>query len=119
MGAGDRTNRHEATRRELAEKLVELEAGIKPAVADIDAVKDELRAIAIELEEGFREEPLLDGKKWRVSVSRETFEECTGTEPVLNIDAFLDLPKARQEKLVEEGFVRIVRVYKSGAAPRV
>lgn len=81
----------------------------------IEAIKTELKAIA--LSDGkFRETFVGVGY---VSVSPATPEEVTGEKPVLIVSSWTGLRQARQEKLIEEGLVKIEAIVKGAYHGRV
>lgn len=108
--------RIEAKRREIAERLLRREAEVAELLRLIDEDKDALRTLSIEAGEGFTIEAK-DLGTVHVTAGREA--ELTGTKPQLVVAAFLRLTPKRQEKLVEDGLVEIVEVWKKGAKPSV
>lgn len=74
----------------------------------IEAIKTELKAMA--LANGKFRETFVD--IGFVSVSPATPEEITGERPVLIVPAWSDLKPARQEKLIEDGLVKVEPIVK-------
>jgi hypothetical protein len=83
----------------LAERLLDLQIEIEPALARIGELKEDLRAIAEERDEGFIEEIAGKGVV-EVKAGRE--REFKGLLPELKPEAFLALPESRQQKLKEQ-----------------
>ena len=103
-------------RRATAKKLISLEHKIADDVADIDGLKDELRAIATEAGAGFTEEFAEEGK---VKVSAGSEKEFKGTMPALVPEVFLDLPAQERQRLIKKGIVLEERQYTRGSKPSV
>ena len=103
-------------RRAIAERLLSLEKEVAERLRLIDEAKDELRALSLEAGEGFEIE-IEDLGTVQVKAGRE--KELTGTRPELVVATFLALTEARRKKLVEDGIVEIVKVWKAGAKPSV
>jgi hypothetical protein len=105
------------TRLELCRELLNLRRD--PAFAEafdrIEAIKTELKSIAA-TEGKFRETFVGIGY---VSVSPATPEEVTGEKPVLVVSAWSALKPARQEKLLEDGVVKIDPIVKGAYHGRV
>jgi len=99
-------------RRATAKKLISLERKIAGDVADIDGLKDELRAVATEAGAGFAEE----GK---IKVSAGSEKEFKGTMPALVPEVFLDLPPQERQRLIKKGIVVEERQYTRGSKPSV
>jgi hypothetical protein len=103
------------SRRALAQQLVDLTTEIAPAVAKIDEVKEDLRVLAEDEGQGFIEE--VTGGAVEVKAAREkTFR---GIVPELKVEAFLSLPEARQQKLIEQGLVAMTQQFSSAARASV
>lgn len=102
------------TRSELCRELLDIELRHRDVFARIDAIKAELKGKAL-LEGKFRE-TFADG---HVAVSPATAEEITGEKPVLIVAAWAELKPARQDKLLEDGLVRIEPIVKGAYYGRV
>lgn len=103
-------------RQEIAERLVRREAEVAELLRLIAEDKDELRALSIKAGEGFALEVKGLGS---VEVRAGRAKELTGTSPELVVSAYLALTEGRRKKLVEDGLVKIVEVWKSAAKPTV
>jgi hypothetical protein len=103
-------------RRTVAERLLRRETEVAETLRLIDEDKDALRALSGQAGEGFAIEVKGLGT---VTVTARRKKELTGTSPELVVAAYLGLSEARQKKLVEDGIVAIVKVYKAGAKPSV
>ena len=101
----------------LCRELIDLRRN--PAFAKafdrIEAIKVELKAIAL-ADGKFRETFVGIG---HVSVSPATPEEVTGEKPVLVVSAWNELKAARQDKLLEDGVVKIEPIVKGAYHGRV
>lgn len=89
-------------RDSLAAELVEIE---KRQTLD-NARKKEIKVALLEAANGENYKVAIPGLGV-VKVSAPKDARCTGTAPQIVVEAFLDLPRARQEKLVEQGVVTI------------
>src|SRR5258708_82411 len=105
------------TRRELCEELLDLRRDpvIATAIDRMDAIKSELKDLA-RTEGKFRETFVGIGY---VSASPATPEEMLGEAPVLVVTAWSALKPARQEKLMEDGLVKIEPIIKGAYHGRV
>jgi hypothetical protein len=104
------------TRHSLAERLLDLQLEIAPALALIDELKEQLRAIAQEDDEGFTEQ--IAGKGIvEVKAGREP--ALKGVLPELVPQAFLALSEARQQKLRQQGLVILTENWSPAARPSV
>jgi hypothetical protein len=104
------------SRQGIAERLLDLQIEIAPALALIDELKEQLRTIAQENDEGFIEE--IAGKG-RVEVKAGREKELKGVLPELVPQAFLALSGARQEKLRTQGLVVMTENWSPAARPSV
>lgn len=103
------------TARELCEELLGIERDNAAVFTRIDAIKAELKCKAV-VDGKFRETfPGLG----HVSVSPPTAEEVTGEKPVLLVAAWAALKPARQDKLLEDGLVKIEPIVKGAYYGRV
>lgn len=91
--------------RELAEELVKLRAQHGPMFDRVDELKSALKSDATE---NFKEVFAGIGE---VSVSAPKKGKFKGTVPELVAEAYLKLPDARREKLIEQGLVANVDQY--------
>lgn len=98
------------TRLELCRELLQLRIDNGPALSRMDAIKTELKAIATK-DGKFRETFVGIGY---VSVSPESAGKFKGDFPIVNVEAWKALKPARQDKLIEDGIVKIESQY-SGA----
>ncbi len=98
------------TRSELCRELLQLRVDNGPAFDRIEAIKTELKAHA-GADGKFRETFVGIGY---VSVSPESAPKFKGDFPVVNVEAWKALKSARQDKLIEDGIVKIESQY-SGA----
>lgn len=98
------------TRLELCRELLQLRIDNGAALTRMDAIKTELKAIA-GTEGKFRETIVGVGY---VSVSPESPPKFKGDFPIVDVEAWKALKPARQEKLLEDGIVKIESQY-SGA----
>lgn len=105
-----------AARRKLAEKLVDLQAEIAPALQKIDDLKDQLREASIEAGEGFTEEVTGKGT---VEVTAEHKAAFKGLMPTLVADAFLALKDAAKKKLRDDGLVIDKKLFTRASRPSV
>lgn len=103
------------TRTALCDELINLHNKNRSVFERIDAIKTQLKAIALE-DGSFRETFVGLGY---VSVSPAKPERIEGEAPELEVAAFQDLPDARREKLITQGLVRIVPIVKSAYHGRV
>jgi hypothetical protein len=103
------------TRAELCRELLDIERDNAAIFDRISAIKTELKSIA-GTEGKFRETFVGLGY---VSVSPATPEEMTGEKPVLIVPAWSALKPARQEKLLEDGLVKIEPIIKGAYHGRV
>jgi hypothetical protein len=97
-----------AHRRGLCEELVGLHRDNSSVFDRIEAIKAELKLIATDAGEPFRE--VIAGKG-QVSVSPPKDGEFKGNVPTLKAEAWNDLTDARRERLLEQGLVEIVAEY--------
>ena len=91
-------------RRSLCIELLELFRKHDPIFKRVDAIKAELKKLAADAGENFKEEIVAQGS---VSVSRPKKGEFKGSFPVLQPAAWLDAKPAAREKLIEKGLVKI------------
>jgi hypothetical protein len=98
------------TRLDLCRELLQLRIDNGPALTRMDAIKTELKAMA-GVDGKFRETIVGVGY---VSVSPESAPKFKGDFPIVNVEAWKALKPARQEKLLEDGVVKIESQY-SGA----
>jgi phosphoglycolate phosphatase-like HAD superfamily hydrolase len=103
-------------RDEIAERLLRREKKIAEDLRLIDEDKDALRALSDKAGEGFTVEIKDLGT---VAVTGRREKELTGTSPQLVIAHYLGLTEARRKKLVADGLVEIVEVWKKAAKPSV
>lgn len=96
------------SRRALAEELVGLHRAHGDHFARMDDLKSALRKIATAAGENFKEEFAGLGQ---VKVAGAKDGAFKGILPVLNPEIYLTLPKAKQEKLVEDGIVKMESQY--------
>ncbi len=92
-------------RRSLAEELLDLEIELAPALARQETIKTELKAMADELGDSFKEE---FAKKGSVAVAPPHEKEFKGLVPQIVSEVWLGLKPGRQKKLVEAGIVKNV-----------
>ncbi len=105
-------------RRKLAETLLTVQRKIAPDLLKIDEYKDALREIAADTGEGFTEDLTKEGLGTvEVKAGREA--ELKGTCPEIVTQAFYALPRSRQDKLVEQGLVKIAEQWSKAAKPSV
>lgn len=79
--------------------------GDNAAVFDrIDAINTELKAIASDLGEGFRETIVGTGY---VSVSPPSPAKFKGDFPIVEVEAFQALKPAKRQKLLDDGIIKI------------
>jgi hypothetical protein len=95
------------TRAELCRELLELRSDHAVVLDRMEAIKTELKAIA-GTEGKFRETFVDLGY---VSVSPEAPPKFKGDFPVLIVDAWKALKRAKQEKLLADGLVTIEATY--------
>lgn len=91
-------------RRALCLELLTIQKKHAVPLARMDAIKAELKKIAGDAGENFKEEFPSEGS---VSVSRPKKGEFKGTFPVLQMDIWLQLKPKAQDKLKDEGLVKI------------
>lgn len=91
-------------RRALCLELIGIEKEHAVPLARMDAIKAELKKIAGEAGENFKEEFPAEGS---VTVSRPKKGEFKGSFAELQMDAWLGLKPAAQEKLKMQGLVAI------------
>lgn len=91
-------------RRELCLELIGIQKKHADPLARMEAIKAELKQIAAEAGENFKEEFPTDGS---VSVSRPKKGDFKGSFPVLQMPAWLALKPKAQDKLKEQGLVAI------------
>jgi hypothetical protein len=103
------------TRLDLCRELLEIQQDNTAVFSRIDAIKTELKAKAT-TDGKFRETFVGLGY---VSVSPAVPEQITGHTPVIDIGAWSELKRARQEKLLEDGLVRIEAIVKGAYYGRV
>ena len=105
------------TRQELCRELLDLRRDpvVATAIDRMEAIKSELKEISAK-DGKFRETFVGIGY---VSVSPATPESITGQEPVLQVAAWLQLKVARQEKLIEDGLVKVEPTIKGAYHGRV
>ncbi|HEY8838530.1 MAG TPA: hypothetical protein VIO16_12835 [Dehalococcoidia bacterium] len=103
------------TRLELCRELLEIERANAEIFTRIDAIKTELKIKAL-ADGKFRE--TFAGLGY-VSVSPARPEEMTGEAPVIVVSAWSTLKPARQEKLLEDGLVKIEPIIKGAYHGRV
>ncbi len=102
-------------RREIAKRLVMLHVKHAAVFAEIDDLKERLRVIAEKGGEGFKEE----FPKGFVQVSGGSEAKFKGVLPVLDPDAFLDLPETRREELIAGKVIAMERQYTKASRPSV
>lgn len=105
----------ETPRQVLCRELLEIRSQHSLAFLRIDAINTELKAIAGK-EGKFRETFVGLGY---VSVSPEKPEETIGEQPVAQVAAWNQLPNHRQQKLLEQGLVKIEPIVKGASYGRV
>jgi hypothetical protein len=98
-------------RRKLAQELVNIENKHKAVFARVDEIKAELRKIATDGGENFRE--MFTGVGV-VKVSGGHDGKFKGTFPVVQEKAYFDLPDAKRKKLEDDGIIKMTPTY-SGA----
>ncbi len=103
------------TRREIAQELIALERRIAPTVAEIEVLKEKLRAEAITAGAGFTEE--IDGDSVKVTAASES--KLKGIMPVLKPEAFLKLAEQRREKLIADGVITMQQQWTDARKPSV
>lgn len=104
------------SRTTIAERLLDLEISIAPAVAKISELKEDLRFLSDQAGQGFREE--IAGKGV-VEVKAGRQREFKGTLPLLNHDGWLKLSPGRQDTLVEQGIVTLEQQWSPAARPSI
>lgn len=92
------------TRRALCLELITIEKTHAVPLARMDAIKAELKKIAADAGENFKEEFPAEGS---VAVSRPKKGDFKGSFAELQMDAWLGLKPAAQEKLKLQGLVAI------------
>jgi len=102
--------------RVLCEKLLKIQQKIAPDLLLIDECKDALRKIAEETGEGFTEEVQGLGTV-EVKAGREA--QLKGTCPEIVTEAYYALTRNRQDKLVEQGLIKIAEQWSKAAKPSV
>lgn len=103
------------TRAELCRELLEIERDNAAIFSRIDEIKTVLKLKA-EAEGKFRETFAGLG---HVSVSPPSPEQITGHAPVVDVGAWSELRASRQEKLIEDGVVKIEPIVKGAYYGRV
>ena len=98
----------ETEERKLALELVELEAEHAVVFARMEDIKSKLRKIATEKGENFKEE---FAGKGQVKVSGASAAKFKGIMPTINVEAFLELPEKRREKLIEDDIIAMTPTY--------
>lgn len=96
------------SRRALAEELIGYERKLGPTIARIGDLKSALRKFATDEGENFKEEFAGLGQ---VKVAGAKDGAFKGNMPMLDAEAFNALTKARQDKLVADGLVKIEPQY--------
>jgi hypothetical protein len=92
----------------IAERLLDLSIEIAPAAGLISDLKEQLRKVV----EDSGDSLLIEvAGKGSVQVSAGSEEKFKGIVPTLDPVAFLELPQARQDKLVGDGIVTMVKEY--------
>ena len=99
----------------IAERLLDLSIEIAPAAGLISDLKEQLRKVV----EDSGDSLLIEvAGKGSVQVSAGSEEKFKGIVPTLDPVAFLELPQARQDKLVGDGIVTMVKEYSPGRRSR-
>lgn len=98
-------------RRALAEQLVDLQVQHRSTFAQMDGLKSDLKKIATDAGANFKEE--FSGRG-QVAVSAAHGKTFKGTVPTLSVEAWFNLPKSRQQKLLDGGLVKLVDEYTGG-----
>lgn len=98
------------TRAELCRELLELRSAHAPIFDRIEAIKTQLKLFA-GAEGKFRE---TFGDLGYVSASPESPPKFKGDFPIVDVEAWKALKSARQDKLLEDGIIKIEAQY-SGA----
>lgn len=97
-------------RAALARELVTIHRKHSEAFLRIDDLKAQLKKMAGDLGENFKEEfPGLGA----VKVSAPKDKRCKGTAPEIVVEAFLGLPERRREKLLADGIVVVAEQWTS------
>jgi hypothetical protein len=104
------------SRSTIAERLLDLEIQVAPAVAKISEVKEDLRFIADEQAGGFVED---FGVKGAVEVKAGRERQFKGTLPVLNHETWLTLSPSRQDTLIDQCLVVLEQQWSPAARPSV
>ena len=95
-------------RRALAEELVGLNRKHSDVFARIDDIKSELRKMATDAGENFKEE---FAGKGAVKVSGGHAAQFKGILPEVNVEAFLALKETERAKLVDKAIVKMTPTY--------
>lgn len=103
-------------RRELAEERVRLERKLQPSYARMGTLDTELKAIATEGGEAFKEEFAGIGN---VAVAGAVAAEFKGEVPQIVTEAWLKLSAAKKKELVKSGLVAIEKQYGKASHGRV
>jgi serine kinase of HPr protein (carbohydrate metabolism regulator) len=104
------------TLEQRAERILRTQRKIADDLQLIEDDKEALRASAAERKEGFTFE--IDGLG-QVEVKAPREAELTGTAPQIIVAAYLKLGEAKRKKLVDDGIVEIIEVWKKAAKPSV
>lgn len=92
------------TRAELCRELLKIRSDNGAVFDRIDAINTELKSLAAAAGESFRETFVGVGY---VSVSPPSPAKFKGDFPIVNVEAWKALKAARQDKLLEDGVIKI------------
>ena len=104
------------TRRDVAERLMALNLKHAPLFAELDDLKEKLKVYAETDGKGFKEE---FGEGRHVQVSAPSESKFKGIMPILDPDAFLNLPEKQRDKLIEGKIVEMKRQFTQARRPSV
>src|SRR5262245_23956245 len=101
--------------RQIAQQLVELQTSIEHTLGKIDALKEDLRAIAEQEGQGFTEQ--VEGGSDEVKAGRD--RQFKVLVPALVADTWLGLPANKQDALMQQKLVVLEQTWTAAARPSV
>lgn len=105
-----------ASRRAIAEKLLDLQQKVAPDLLKIDGYKEQLRDLCEAAGESFTEEVEGLGS---VEVKAGTKRKFKGIVPAIVAETFLALPESRRKKLIDGELVVMTEEYTNARSPSV